>query len=81
VHFLDAWAALPPLDLLRFAVPAALLLVAVLVPGRLTARLAALGLAVSLLFLRELGRRDGLRTARCAPARGWEAWNRARWGC
>jgi hypothetical protein len=55
VHFLDAWVALPPSDLLRFAVPAALLLVAVLVPGRVVARLAALGLAVSLPFLRESG--------------------------
>lgn len=55
VHFLDAWAALPPLDLLRFAAPAALLLVAVLVPGRVMARLATLGLAVSLPFVRESG--------------------------
>jgi len=55
VHFLDAWAALPRLDLLRFGVPAALLLVAVLVPGRVMARLATLGLAVSLPFLRESG--------------------------
>ena len=55
MHFLDAWVALPPLDLLRFAAPAALLLVAVLVPGRVMARLATLGLAVSLPFLRESG--------------------------
>jgi len=55
VHFLDAWAALPRLDLLRFGVPAALLLVAVLAPGRVTARLATLGLAVSLPLLRGLG--------------------------
>jgi hypothetical protein len=55
VHFLDAWAALPPLDLPRFAVPAALLLLAVLAPGRQLARLATLGLAASLPFLRALG--------------------------
>ena len=55
MHFLDAWAALPRLELLRFAVPAALLLVAVLVPGRALARLVTLGLALSLPFLRELG--------------------------
>jgi hypothetical protein len=55
VHFLDAWAALPRLDLVRFGVPAALLLVAVLVPGRVMARLATLGLAASLPFLRESG--------------------------
>ena len=55
MHFLDAWAALPRLELLRFAVPATLLLVAVLVPGRTLARIVTLGLALSLPFLRELG--------------------------
>jgi len=55
VHFLDAWAALPRLDLLRFVVPAALLLFAVLAPGRVMARLATLGLAVALPFLRGSG--------------------------
>ena len=55
MHFLDAWAALPPLVLLTHAVPAVLLLLAVLVPGRVTARLCALGLAASLPFLPELG--------------------------
>jgi hypothetical protein len=55
VHFLDAWVALPRLDLLRFGVPAALLLVAVLAPGRVLARLATLGLALSLPFLRGSG--------------------------
>ncbi len=55
MHFLDAWAALPRLDLLRFGVPAALLLVAVLAPGRVMARLATLGLALSLPFLRGSG--------------------------
>jgi hypothetical protein len=54
VHFLDAWRALAPLDLPRLAIPAALLLLAVLVPGRLMARLAAFGLALSVLLLREL---------------------------
>ena len=55
VHFLHAWAALPRLDLLRFGVPAALLLVTVLAPGRVMARLATLGLALSLPFLRGSG--------------------------
>ena len=55
MHFLDAWAALQRLDLLRFGVPAGLLLVAVLSPGRMPARLATLGLAVSLPFLRLSG--------------------------
>jgi hypothetical protein len=64
VHFLDAWAALPRPDLLRFGVPAALLLVAVLVPGRVMARLATLGLAVSLPFL---------------PGSGASAWVTAGW--
>jgi hypothetical protein len=52
VHFLDAWVALPRLDLPRFGVPAALLVVAVLAPGRVTARLTALGLAATIPFLR-----------------------------
>lgn len=52
MHFLDAWASLPRLDLLRFGVPAALLLVAVLAPGRVMARFATLGLALSLPFVR-----------------------------
>jgi hypothetical protein len=51
LHFLDAWVALPRLELLRFGVPAASLLVAVLVPGRLVARLTALALAVAAPFL------------------------------
>lgn len=51
MHFLDAWVSLPPLQALRFAVPAALLLVAVLVPGRFVARLAGAGLALALPFL------------------------------
>jgi hypothetical protein len=55
VHFLDAWTTLPRLDLLRFGVPAALLLVAVLAPGRMLARLATLGLALSVPFLRGSG--------------------------
>jgi len=55
VSLLDAWVGLPPLHLLRFALPAALLTLAVLLPGRFVARLAALGVAVSLPFLRELG--------------------------
>ena len=55
MQFLDAWLALPRLDLLRVGVPAAFLLIAVLAPGRVMARLATLGLAVSLPFLRESG--------------------------
>ncbi len=64
VHFLDAWAALPLPELLRFAVPAALLLVAVLAPGRVPARLTALGLAAAIPFL---------------PGSGGSAWVTAGW--
>jgi hypothetical protein len=64
VHFLDAWMALPRFDLLRFGLPAALLLVAVLAPGRVMARLATLGLAVSLPFV---------------PLSGVSAWVTAGW--
>ena len=62
MHFLEAWVALPPLDLLRLAAPALLLLLAVFVPGRALARLLTLGVAVSLPFLRELGASPGITT-------------------
>jgi hypothetical protein len=55
VSFLDAWAALPPVHLLHLALPCALLVLAVLLPGRMMARLAALGMAAALPYLRELG--------------------------
>jgi len=54
VQFLEAWGALPPLQLLRLAIPVALLLLAVFVPGRAAARLLALGVAAVLPFLPEL---------------------------
>jgi hypothetical protein len=54
VHFLDAWLGLPPAHLLCSVLPAGLIALAVLVPGRLVARLAALGMAVALPFLPEL---------------------------
>jgi hypothetical protein len=54
MQLLDSWTALPALDLLRCAVPVGLLVLAVFVPGRGIARLAALGVALSLPFLREL---------------------------
>jgi hypothetical protein len=54
VHFLDAWLGLTPAHLLRSALPAGLIALAVLVPGRVVARLAALGVAVTLPFLPEL---------------------------
>jgi len=54
VHFLDAWLSLAPSHLLRSALPAGLVVVLVLVPGRQVARLAALGVALGLPFLPEL---------------------------
>jgi hypothetical protein len=45
VHLLDAWAALPAPDFLRMAFPVALLVLAVLMPGRSAARFSALGVA------------------------------------
>ena len=37
MHFLDAWTALSPAGLLRFALPLACLLIAVFLPGRIAA--------------------------------------------
>jgi hypothetical protein len=54
MHFIDAWTSLPPLDLIRLLLPAGFLVLAVFVPGRGTARLAALGVALCLPLVREL---------------------------
>lgn len=54
MHFLDAWAELSLLDLARLLAPLALLGAATFLPGRVTARLAALGVAAVLPFWREL---------------------------
>jgi len=54
VHFIDAWASLPPLDLVRLLLPAGFLVLAVFLPGRGTARLTALGVALCLPLVREL---------------------------
>ncbi|HVP14495.1 MAG TPA: hypothetical protein VMS88_03060 [Terriglobales bacterium] len=55
MRFLDAWAALPMTEFLRMSVPAALLALASLVPGRPVAAFTALGIALSLPFLRPIG--------------------------
>jgi len=55
VHFLDVWLTLPPLALARLAAPVALLVIAIFMPGRIVARLTAIGVAVALPFLPELG--------------------------
>jgi len=54
VHFVDAWLELTALDAARVLVPVVFLLFAVFVPGRASARLAAIGVAGALPFLREL---------------------------
>ena len=54
MHFIDAWASLPPLDLIRLLLPAGFLVLAVFLPGRGAARLTALGVALCLPLVREL---------------------------
>ena len=48
MHFLDAWSRLVPLDFARLLVPFAALALAILLPGRRVAALAALGVAFSM---------------------------------
>lgn len=54
MHFLDAWLGLPPAHLIRSVLPAALVALAVFLPGRQSARLAAAGIAVTLPLLPQL---------------------------
>ena len=54
MHFLDAWLELAPLDVVRLLGPLALLVASTFIPGRRVSRLAALGVAVAILPLREL---------------------------
>jgi len=54
VHFLDAWAELSPLDVVRLLGPLGLLLISTVVPGHKVARVAALTVAIAIPFLREL---------------------------
>lgn len=54
MHFLDAWLELAPLDVVRLLGPLALLAASTFIPGRRVSRLAALGVAVAILPLREL---------------------------
>jgi hypothetical protein len=54
VHFLDAWRELSMVDLVRLLAPAALLVLATLLPGARTVRVAAIGVAASMPGLREL---------------------------
>jgi hypothetical protein len=55
VDIFEFWFGLPPQDLLRLLLPAALLALATLLPGRGVARAASFGVALGLPFLRELG--------------------------
>jgi hypothetical protein len=61
VHFVDAWSELSALDLARSLAPLALLGVATFVPGRISSRLAALGVAALIPFWRELAAPPALR--------------------
>ncbi len=54
MQFVHAWTSLSPLDLLRLLAAPAFLLLAVIVPGRAAARVAAIGIAAALPYLREL---------------------------
>lgn len=48
MHFLDAWSRLAPLDFARLLLPFAALAVAILLPGRRVAALAALAVGISM---------------------------------
>lgn len=61
MHFLDAWSELSALDLARSLAPLALLGVAIFIPGRISSRLAALGVAALIPFWRELAAPPALR--------------------
>jgi len=54
VHFLDAWRELSAIDLVRLLAPAALLVLATVLPGARIVRAAAIGVALFLPGLREL---------------------------
>lgn len=74
MQFIDVWTELPPFDLLRLLIPPVLLTAVALLPGMRVARLAALGVALTIPLLRELG---------CPPlqAAGWSAlWVVVAWG-
>ena len=52
--FLDSWTQLPPTDLIRWLLPLGFMAVLVVLPGRLIARLAALGTAIALFAVPEI---------------------------
>lgn len=55
MHFLESWTELSPFDLIRLLGPPALLTAVAFLPGMRVVRLAALGVALTIPFLRELG--------------------------
>ncbi len=55
MHFVDAWTALPPLDLVILLAPAAVAIVAMMLPGRVVARTASLAIACAAPVLPDLG--------------------------
>jgi len=55
MRFVDAWASLSPFDLFRLIVPAAVLTIACVLPGRPIVRAAAITLAIATLFMPEIG--------------------------
>jgi hypothetical protein len=55
MHFIDAWAELRATDLVRLLAPLGLLVVSAFLPGQRIGQLTAVGVALSLPFLKELG--------------------------
>jgi hypothetical protein len=74
VQFLESWTELSPFDLLRLMAPATFLTAVAFLPGVKVARLAAVGVALTVPFLRELGVSPALTAA-------WSAlWLLVAWG-
>lgn len=55
MHFLDAWLEISPLDLARLLAPLALLTASAFLPGLRVGQVTAIGVGLSLPWLRELG--------------------------
>ena len=55
MHFVDAWTSLPPLDAVLLLAPAAVAIIAMLLPGRAVARTASIAIALAVPVLPELG--------------------------
>ena len=63
MHLFDYWFGLPVQDLLRLLLPAGLLTLATVLPGRNVARIASFGIAAALPLVRELDTPPPLTTA------------------